>query len=269
MDFQEFKNRVARDLKLDLNSYKDAQLRRRINTLMIRKKIGSYAEYYRIISGDRQSFADFVDFLTINVTEFFRDIRAFQELEKRVLPELLAGNRRLKIWSAACSNGAEPYSLAIILDELTPGIHHRIEATDLDPNVLQTAVRGLYPPDLLRNMPQSRLEKYFRNENGRYALDPQIKKRVTFRRHDLLADPYGQGFDLIVCRNVQIYFTREAQWRVNSRFSQALRPGGVLFLGASETILNAAEFGLERMAISFYRRTDAGSRFKQGVSKGQ
>ncbi len=265
MDFQEFKNRVARELKLDLNSYKDTQLQRRINTLMTRKKIGNYAEYYRIISRDRKNFGDFVDYLTINVTEFFRDIRAFQELEKKVLPGLLAANPRLKIWSAACSNGAEPYSVAIILDELTPGRHHRIEATDLDPNVLQTAARGVYPPDLLRNMPVGRREKYFRSENGHYALDPQIKKRVTFRRHDLLADPYGQGFDLIVCRNVQIYFTREAQWRVNSRFSQALRPGGVLFLGASETIFSAAELGLERMTASFYRRAGAKSRLKQGV----
>jgi chemotaxis protein methyltransferase CheR len=269
VDFQEFKNRVARELKLDLNSYKDGQLQRRINTLMTRKKINTYADYYRVISGDRAHFGDFVDYLTINVTEFFRDSRAFQQLEQKVLPELLAGNSRLKIWSAACSNGAEPYSLAIILDELTPGRHHRIEATDLDPNILRTAAEGSYPPDLLRNVPAVRREKYFQRENGRYILVQEIRRRVAFRRHDLLADPFGEGFDLIVCRNVQIYFTKEAQWRVNSRFCRALKPGGVLFLGASETIFSPAELGLERTAICFYRRTGSGGRIKQGVEKKQ
>lgn len=254
MEFHDFKNRVAKELKLDLNSYKDTQLRRRINTLMTRRKIESYAAYFRMISKDRQAFGDFVDYLTINVTEFFRDLKAFQQLEKTVLPGLLAANPRLKVWSAACSNGAEPYSVAIILNELAPGRHHQIEATDLDPNVLQTATRGVYPTDLLRNVPADRRERYFRNEGGLYALDPQIKKRVIFRRHDLLADPYQSGYDLIICRNVQIYFTREAQWRVNSRFSQALRSGGVLFLGASETILNFVELGLERVTSSFYHK---------------
>lgn len=269
MDFQEFKNRVSRELKLDLNSYKDAQLQRRIGTLMTRKRVNNYADYYRVISGDRRQLADFVDYLTINVTEFFRDSRAFQELEKRVLPELLAANPRLKIWSAACSNGAEPYSLVIILDELTPGWRHRIEATDLDPNVLRIAAEGTYPPDLLRNVPAGRREKYFRKENGRYVLDQEIKRRVVFRRHDLLADPYGDGFDLIVCRNVQIYFTKEAQWRVNSRFSRALRPGGVLFLGASETIFSPSELGFERTTISFYRRTGSAGGIQQEVGKRQ
>jgi chemotaxis protein methyltransferase CheR len=267
MEFEDFKNRVAKDLKLDLNSYKDSQLRRRINALMARRKIKSYEAYFQIISRDRQAFNDFVDYLTINVTEFFRDVKAFHYLEHHVFPELLAVKPLLKIWSAACSNGAEPYSVAIILNELTPGRGHRIEATDLDSNVLQIAERGEYPAELLRNLSPARRERYFRAENGRYVLCPEIKKRVKFRRHDLLADPYGQGYDLIICRNVQIYFTKEAQWRVNSRFSQALRPGGVLFLGASETIFNATELGLERIANSFYRRVPAPVRTK--ASRGE
>jgi chemotaxis protein methyltransferase CheR len=262
MEFEEFKSRVARELKLDLNSYKDTQLRRRINTLMVRRKIESYEAYFQMISRDRRAFSDFVDYLTINVTEFFRDVKAFHKLEKMIFPELLAVNPTLKIWSAACSNGAEPYSVAIILNELTPGKRHWIEATDLDPNVLQRAVRGEYPAELLRNVPATRRERYFRSENGRYILDPEIKKRVVFRRHDLLADPYRPGYDLIICRNVQIYFTKEAQWRVNSRFSRALRPGGVLFLGASETIFKASELGLERIAISFYRRVRTATKLK-------
>lgn len=264
MEFEVFKERVSRELKLDLNSYKDNQLKRRINTFMTRRKIQDYAAYFQMLTRDREEFSNFVDYLTINVTEFFRDIKAFQELEKSILPALLVVKPRLKIWSAACSNGAEPYSVAIILDELTPQRLHQIEATDLDPNVLETAKRGRYPDDLLRNVPAVRRERYFETEDGMNVVSDEIKKRVNFRRHDLLADSYGNGYDLIVCRNVQIYFTKEAQWRVNGRFSRALRPGGVLFLGASETIFNSSELGLERVAMSFYRRSDKENRLNGG-----
>ncbi len=254
MEFQHFRNEVHRKFKLDLNSYKENQLRRRIDNLMQRRRIAGYDEYLRQLSGSPQAFQEFIDYLTINVTEFFRDKKPFHYLEHTVLPEMLKRKPRLKIWSAACSNGAEPYSVAIILDELTPGVLHRIEATDLDPGILRVAAEARYPPDLVRGIEPQRLRRYFTEQDGQYVLSRSIVSRVHFRRHDLLGDPYGSGYDLIICRNVQIYFTREAQEKMNARFSRALVPGGVLFLGSSETIFNAGDLGYERLASCFYRK---------------
>lgn len=254
MDFAAFKQRIRARFNLDLESYKEKQLQRRIVSLMNRRHITDFADYFRLLEGDTQARSEFFDYITINVTEFFRDPRAFATLEKEVLPRLLAEKPVLKIWSAACSNGAEPYSVAILLDELSPARRHRIEATDIDTRILRVAVEGRYAAELLRNVGPARLAKYFRAENGSFVVCDEIKRRVNFRRHDLLTDAYGTGYDLIVCRNVQIYFTREAQHRINSGFARALNPGGVLFLGASESIFEYRELGFERMAMSFYRK---------------
>lgn len=252
MDFTAFKQRVKARFNLDLESYKEKQLQRRIMSLMGRRNITDFAVYFRLLEGDAQARSEFFDYITINVTEFFRDPRAFATLEKDVLPRLLAGKPVLKVWSAACSNGAEPYSVTILLDELSPGRRHRIEATDIDARILQVAMAGRYAADLLRNVSPARRTKYFRAENGTFTVIEDIKRRVNFRRHDLLTDAYGAGYDLIICRNVQIYFTREAQHRINSGFARALNPGGVLFLGASESIFEYRELGFERVAMSFY-----------------
>lgn len=222
---------------------------------MQRRNISGYDEYLRQLSGSPQAVREFIDYLMINVTEFFRDKKPFHYLEHTLLPEMLAAKPRLKIWSAACSNGAEPYSVTMILDGLTPGVRHRIEATDLDPGILKVAAEARYPPDLVRNVTPMRLRKYFKKDGEQYVLSPSIAGRVSFKRHNLLGDPYGSGYDLIICRNVQIYFTREAQEKMNARFWRALVPGGVLFLGSSETIFNAADLGYERMVPCFYRKT--------------
>jgi chemotaxis protein methyltransferase CheR len=254
IDFATFKQKVYSTFNIDLRSYKETQLKRRIENLMARNEIPGYLSYYQLLKRDPRLFQEFVDYLTINVTEFFRDPAMFKILEEKVLPELLRERSLLKIWSAACSNGAEPYSVAMILEDLTPGRRHRIEATDIDQRILGVARRAVYTPDLLRNVSPVRRAKYFREVNGLYVLNGELKKRVVFSCHDLLKDPYGNGYDLIMCRNVQIYFTKDAQHRINKQFSEALRPGGVLFVGSSETILNYRELGLEKGAPSFYRK---------------
>lgn len=254
MEFQRFRDQVHRKFKLDLNSYKENQLKRRINNLMQRRGIDGYDAYLRQLSGSREAVREFIDYLMINVTEFFRDKKPFHYLEHTLLPEMVGAKPRLKIWSAACSNGAEPYSVTMILDDLTPGVRHQIEATDLDPGILRLAAKARYAPELVRNVSPVRLRKHFKKEGDQYALSPSVTGRVRFRRHDLLGDPYGSGYDLIICRNVQIYFTRAAQERMNARFCRALVPGGILFLGSSETIFNAAELGYKRLAPCFYRK---------------
>ena len=139
MEFAEFKMQVYKNFGLDLNSYKENQLKRRLDNLLFRYQMKDYRDLLDKMLRDRQEYIKFLDYLTINVSEFFRDAKMFRFLEQEVLPGLIAGGRRLRIWSAACSNGAEPYSVAIILDELTPQTVHRIDATDLDQTILKKA----------------------------------------------------------------------------------------------------------------------------------
>lgn len=256
MDFTHFKEKVRSNFRLDLNSYKENQLKRRLDSLMVKQKmsIGDYAGFFKLLAADRKAYMDFLDTLTINVSEFFRDRPMFNFLEEKVFPALLEKKNILKIWSAACSSGAEPYSMAIILNELTPGRRHRIEGSDIDRNILRAAAEGRYNPEQVRNVSAARLAKYFRREGNQFYLNDNIKKMVHFRQHDLLLDPFGEGYDLIACRNVTIYFTRDAQERLNVKFHRALSPGGVLFIGASEMIFNYHELGFEKIASCFYRK---------------
>ncbi|MFZ5632046.1 MAG: CheR family methyltransferase [Bacillota bacterium] len=254
MDFNEFKHRMLVHFRLDLNGYKENQLKRRIDGLLSRQKLNNYAELMQSMMGDRQAYEAFLDHLTINVSEFFRDPLRWQELEKNILPELVRGRGTIKIWSAACSIGAEPYSLAILLDELAPVGAGRIDATDLDKTILETARAGKYSPDAVKNVNKERLARHFTVAGGSYLISEQIKRKVSFRRHDLLTEEYPQGYDLIVCRNVTIYFTREAQDKINKNFSRSLQPGGVLFIGGSEMIFNYQELGLEKILPCFYRK---------------
>lgn len=253
-DFARFKDKIYQTFGLDLNSYKENQLKRRLDNLLTRKQYADYQAFFNYLNSNRNAWHEFLDYLTINVSEFFRDIKMFQTLETKILPELLQKKNNLKIWSAACSNGCEPYTLSIILEELTPGKKHQLDATDIDNTILQAAAAGLYGADAVRNVPKDRLAKYFKVEQGKYQIVNPIKSKVVFKQHNLLADNYPKGYDLIACRNVTIYFTREAQDKVNFRFAQSLNTGGYLFIGGSETIFNYAEMGFEKVSPCFYRK---------------
>ncbi|RKO66927.1 CheR family methyltransferase [Desulfofundulus salinus] len=254
MDFARFKEMIRQHFRLDLNSYKETQLKRRLDAYLLRRHLPDYGALFHSLKNDPGAYQSFLDYLTINVSEFFRDPERFRELESVILPALLKEKRTLKIWSAACAAGAEPYSVAIILDELTPGHPHHLEATDIDQNILVKAKEGRYPPEVVRNVSPQRLARFFTRENGSFIINENIRRRVAFRRHDLLNDPFGQGYDLILCRNVTIYFTREAQDRLNEKLARALAPGGVLFIGGSEMIFNYQELGLEKLRTCFYRK---------------
>lgn len=254
MEFGEFRSRILSSFRLDLLSYKENQLKRRIDGFLVRQKLNSYADLLQLMTGNRKTYEAFLDHLTINVSEFFRDPLRWQELEKKILPDLLQARGSLKIWSAACSIGAEPYSLAIMLDEMSSNRNHRLDATDIDKNIIEAAKTGLYNKDAVKNVSRERLDRYFSVSGGSYLINQGIKSKVSFRWHDLLTGDYTQGYDLIMCRNVTIYFTREAQDKINRNFSRSLQPGGILFIGGSEMIFNHQEMGLEKVLPCFYRK---------------
>ena len=259
-EFTQFKEQMQQTFGLDLNSYKENQLRRRLTGYLARLNLPGYPALFARLKSSRQAYEAFLEYLTINVSEFFRDPARWTELEKEILPALLAGKPGgLKIWSAACAGGAEPYSLAIILKELAPRRPHRLLATDLDQSILEQARQGRYHPDAVRYVSKERLDKFFERSGSSFAVKEELKKMVVFRRHDLLTEPFEEGWDLIVCRNVSIYFTRAAQDQLNGKLTKSLAGGGFLFIGGSEMIFNYKELGLERVRASFYRKT-AGSR---------
>lgn len=253
--YEKFKQRFYQKSGLDLNNYKPTQMIRRINNLMQRIGANGYEQFMEMMNADAKLYKEFLDYLTINVTEFFRTPEKFAELKEKVFPALLqSAGGRLQIWSAGCSTGAEPYSLAIILDSLTPQTRHRILATDLDVEMLAKAKAGVYGPIEMKNVSREILAKYFTVQEDKYYLREDIKDRVEFKQHNLLLDKYEMGFDLILCRNVVIYFTEEAKDQLYRRFYNALKPGGVLFVGGTECILNYRDIGFEHYLPFFYRR---------------
>ena len=253
--------KVKSILGIDLTNYKDEQMRRRLDSWLVRVGFSDWDTYFQQIRQDNQELARFRDYLTINVSEFFRDADRWQTMRDKVLPDLLKeaavtpGKRGLRIWSAGCSVGPEPYTLSIILDELARGHQSTILATDLDRGALKKAqAGGPYSADDIRNVSAAERQTYFKAGGPPFYVNPQLSSRITFREHNLFQDPFENNFDLIVCRNVIIYFTTEAKNLLYHKFADALRPGGILFLGGTEIIPRPQDYGLTSYGISLYRK---------------
>lgn len=190
-----------------------------------------------------------IDAMTTNETLFFRDTKPFETLKTAVFPALLAARpagQRIRIWSAACSTGQEPYSIALLLEENKaqfPPDRFEIVATDLSPSVLKKASAGIYSQfEVQRGLPVQMLIRYFQKDGDRWILNEAIRRRVSFRPFNLLQDPAVLGScDLILCRNVLIYFDNETKTRILERMARILKPDGALILGGSESTLGITE----------------------------
>ena len=196
------------------------------------------------------------NYLTINVSAFLRDADKFAYLQENVLSELLHHRPRVRVWSAGCSYGHEPYSLAMILAEMTGSYaRHTILATDIDHDALDHAqAGGPYKPQAIANVPENWRERYFKQVGADYFVSVTLRQRVTFTEHNLLVDPFENNFDLIVCRNVVIYFTQEIKRTLYHRLYDALRPGGILFVGGTEVITRFYEVDFRSIGMSFYQK---------------
>jgi chemotaxis protein methyltransferase CheR len=259
LDYNFVKREILTLTGLDLNCYKSPQIQRRLKTLLVRSGHTTWGTFFSALQDDPVECGKLRDYLTINVSSFFRDPEKFKDLKENILPGLLRSTPQgvcsrptLRLWSAGCSRGHEPYSLAILLSEATSPHHrHHILATDIDHSALEWArAGGPYFAEELANVPPILLSRYFRRDGNAYYVTENLRQRVIF----LLADPPQGGFDLIVCRNVVIYFTAEAKAQLYQRFYDALSPGGVLFVGGTEIVPKASETGFETVGISFYRR---------------
>ena len=254
MDFNEFHKWVHKELGINLSAYKPEQLNRRINSLMTRVGIQTLDEYAKVIKNNSEQKQKFLDFITINVTEFFRNPELFVDLEKQISKELLPNTPNLKIWSAACSIGCEPYTVGMILNKLAPNARHNIVATDIDNTILAKAKVGEYTQNEMKGINNADLSKYFEIKDDKYYIDSKIKNMVTFKKHDLILDTYETGFDLIICRNVVIYFNNDIKQEIYKKFSNSLKKGGLLFVGATESIYNYRDYGFEKASTFIYKK---------------
>ncbi len=247
--FRLLTEKIARERGFGCASYKEKCLRRRIAVRMRARGVHSYADYARLLDGDAPEYDKLIDALTINVTKLFRNREAWDVVAARVLPAILATTTGpVRAWSAGCSRGQEPYSLAVLLHRhleqagrLRELSRVQVLATDIDQRCLAAAALGRFDEDDFAEVPPDVRQRYFQRD-APFQVDPAAAALVRFASHDLLRDPPPAvgSFQLVMCRNVLIYFDRESQERCFSTFFEALAPGGFLVLGKVETLLGEA-----------------------------
>ncbi len=263
--FEALKELLMREKGFDLEAYKERCILRRIYLKVRSKGFPNLGLYFRVLSRNMEELEELFQYLTINVTEFFRNPSAYQYLRNEILPVLLSGRQgsgTINIWSAGCSSGEEPYSLAIMMlkanRELGADIPFRVLATDVDKSVIAKGKEGFFAEEALKNIDEEDITAYFDPDEKGYRIKDSVKKKVTFKVANILTERPGSRKDLIVCRNLLIYFSRDNQERVIANFSREMRPGGYLMLGKAETLIGRSRlFFLNVSPVErIYRKRD-------------
>jgi chemotaxis methyl-accepting protein methylase len=270
-------DKVYEHRDLDFRQYKESTLKRRVERRLRATKVESYNQYINVLSNDPGEYTRLIDNLTIQVTEFFRNPEAWQVLREQVIPEIIERkknseimNKRLKpglrIWCAGCATGEEVYSTAILVDHLLDERKTDFEVivcgTDIDDESLLKAEHLVYKSVVTKTVSEDIFNKYFHYDDGGYKVIPSLRKTVCFRHHNLVLDDPLKEMDLIVCRNVAIYFTRPLQEKIFMDFCNGLNGKGYLFLGKAETLIGPA---LERFKVinkrwRIYQKNDQGKK---------
>ncbi|KXZ39874.1 chemotaxis protein methyltransferase CheR [Alkalithermobacter thermoalcaliphilus JW-YL-7 = DSM 7308] len=253
--YESFKQKIYRKTGINLSLYKEKQMKRRLESLVSRNGFSNFDDYFNEIDKNKLLFDEFINYMTINVSEFYRNSEQWNVLEKNIIPSLIKSGTNLKVWSAACSTGEEPYSLVMLLSKFMPLNKINILATDIDKEAMNKAKNGIYLEKSLKNLPSEFISKFFdKLGNNTYSIKEDIKNRVTFKQHNLLEESFPDSCDLIVCRNVMIYFTEEAKANIYHKFSQSLKESGVLFVGSTEQIIMPHRYNLKPIRTFFYGR---------------
>ena len=247
-ELQQLKEQIRRDVGFYCDGYKEHCLRRRIAVRMRARGIHSYAEYAALLASDEDEYRRLRDAVTINVSKFYRNPEVWQFLDAEVLPQLFAAERRIRIWSAGCAAGEEPYSIVMLLREhaLRTGQEEALKrfsvvGTDIDLESLEAAQQGVYSAFAFTDIPEDVRKRWFEPPDYmRVAKD--IREQVEFKTLDLITDEFESGWDVIFCRNVVIYFERSVQDELFEKFHAALAPGGILVLGKVETLFGKNYF---------------------------
>ncbi|MCX7747373.1 MAG: protein-glutamate O-methyltransferase CheR [Clostridia bacterium] len=245
--FRKYSNFIYENFGIYLNEEKKELLQSKLLKLMMKHKTASYEAYFNLLtqSGNREILVEFANEITINKTDFFREINHFEFIKKNsdlILErnKRIRRNSEIRVWSAGCSTGEEAYTLAMVLQEhFLPGLLIKILATDLNSKVVSQAMKGVYPSSIKGDMDILYLSKYFEKVQNEWYVTESTKRLVTFRLFNLMDDfPFKKLFDFIFCRNVMIYFDSKTQQRLIDKFYEVLAPGGLLFIGHSESLTN-------------------------------
>ncbi len=248
-EFAELKTIIKRKIVFNCDQYKQAHLKRRLAVRLRANQSKSYKEYTEVILRDGAELQKLKETLTVNVTELFRNPETYEVFSRTVLPELIksrADDSTIKIWSAGCSNGEEPYSIAIMLREFLGRSIKRytisILGTDIDEDSLNKAKNGIYQLKQLEKISKDRLERFFiKKDDCGYQVNDEIRRLVKFRYHDMISGPRLYGFDIIFCRNVTIYFEQKLQEKLYLNFYNSLNEGGYFVMGKTETLVGTVD----------------------------
>lgn len=242
-EFQALQEKIRKERGLDCFKYKSSYLKRRLAIRIRANNLKSYQEYNLFLDSHPQEYEKFLDTLTVNVTQFFRDPETYDSLYHVVIPKLVKRKSisSLKIWSAGCASGEEPYSIAIIIREALGKLADewgiQILGTDIDPVILDKATKGVYTTKQVEGIKQDYLKKYFIKNGDEYQIAPSIKKWVKFLRENIMNGIVHPFMDIIFCRNLLIYLSKEAHKQVYNCFYKSLNEGGYLVVGNSEVVL--------------------------------
>jgi chemotaxis methyl-accepting protein methylase len=258
LGFRSLTRTITRRGKLSLDAYKSPCIKRRIATRMRACGVQTYHDYEAVLSERPDEWTRLEAALTINVTSFYRNPETWRQLESMVLPELFVARQgRVRVWSAGCASGEEPYTLAILLADVAKRVGEpswlervRIDATDIDEQSLTRARRAQYPASAFKDAPAAWKRHYLRAVDTDFALIDVIRAMVRIGRLDLTREPPPRPpYDLILCRNVVIYFDRPMQERLLDIFTEALRPGGLLVLGKVEVLWGSSRTHMDTVDV--------------------
>jgi chemotaxis protein methyltransferase CheR len=245
-DFEMYRILIYKESGIHFTPTNRSILESRLKEQLREKGINSAREYYSTLTGNQGELKSFLDSITTNLTRFFRNQAQFDALEHHVVPQLInqkrpGGSNTIKIWSAGCSTGEEPYTIAMLMSEvLPPQWKYEILASDISLKCLMTAKEGFYAESRIVGVPDGHLKKYFDKVEGGYKVRQEIMSKIRFDYHNLINDSGLRGLDVVFCRNVIIYFDEAAQTSVINRFWDAMASKSFLFIGHSESL-----FGME------------------------
>jgi len=251
-EYEDFCQYIYKKVGIHLTDKKRNLVNNRLRKRVITHQYKSFGEYFRAIQRDTNNdeIVHMINAITTNVSSFFREPKQFEVLTNEILPLYRKSGKRLTIWSAGCSTGEEPYTIAMVLLNSQPQVGFQIIATDLSTKVLQFAKDGRYPLEKLKTMDESYLKKYFTpSTNDIYEIKPVVKSNISFSMLNLMGENFPKNLDIIFCRNVIIYFDKPTKDKLFEKFHHSLLPSGYLFLGHSESLFNNSLFKFFRPSV--------------------
>ncbi len=235
--FNKFARLIYKEAGIYLKPSKNILVSNRLRKRIKKLDLNSYDEYYDFLLTNKKEIINFINAISTNETYFFRNLKQMNALKNTILPMISKKNEKVKIWSAGCSTGEEPYSLSIISDMLKLNNKVEIIASDINTEVIKEAKQGIYGIRKLRGLEDKTIKKYFKKDiNDKYILDKKVKSNIEFKRLNLMSDKYIDDVDILFCRNVMIYFDRETQKKIVEKFYNSIKKKGFLFLGHAETL---------------------------------